>query len=79
MYTHNCCILPNRCSYPEVTDGYEQVLYGDEDEMLEKLSYFIENESERKRVSAELAGRSLRFSPMNICPKVVDVLKEVSV
>jgi glycosyltransferase involved in cell wall biosynthesis len=79
MYTHNCCILPNRCSYPEITDGYEQVLYGDEDEMLEKLSYFIENESERKRVSAELAGRSLRFSPMNICPKVVDVLKEVSV
>ncbi|MEE8239428.1 MAG: glycosyltransferase [Nitrososphaerales archaeon] len=79
MYTHNCCILPNRCSYPEVTDGYEQVLYGDEDEMLDKLSYFIENESERKRVSAELARRSLRFSPMNICPKVADVLEEVSV
>ncbi len=76
MYTGNCCILPNHCSYPEITGGYEECLYKyDEDELYRKLVYVIENDSVRRRIGAELSLRAKKYVPEAVVSKIVDFME----
>ena len=77
MYTRNCCLLPNRCSYPEVTSGYEDVLYSSPEELVEKLDYFIRHEDERRRAADRLHDESLRYAADQVVPRVAQVIREV--
>ena len=77
MYTRNCCLLPNRCSYPEITDGLDDVLYSSVGELEEKLDYYLKNRGEREKASATLHERSLRYAPEEVVPRLVAVFSEL--
>ena len=76
MYTYNCCLLPNRCSYPEITGGYEDVLYSSTVELEEKIDYYLENRSAREEAAATLHERSLRYTPEEVVPRLMAVFSE---
>ncbi|MEM2949910.1 MAG: glycosyltransferase [Nitrososphaeria archaeon] len=77
MYTGNCCILPNHCSYPEITGGYEECLYEyNEEELYKKLVYVIENENVRRRIGAELSLRAKKYVPEAVVSKIVDFMEK---
>ncbi len=78
MYTHTCCILPNRCSYPEIIGGYGDVLYSSTEELEEKLDYYLANRSAREEAAATLHERSLRYRPEEIASRLMAVLSEVA-
>jgi len=78
MYTHNCCLLPNRCSYPEITGGYEDVLYSSTVELEERLDYYLENRSAREEAAATLHERSLRYTPEEVVPRLMAVFSELA-
>ena len=73
MYTSNCCLLPDRCSYPEITGGLQDSLYRSPEELLEKLEYFLKNEGPRQRVAAELRKRSLDYGPEQVASRLAAV------
>jgi glycosyltransferase involved in cell wall biosynthesis len=77
MYTRNCCLLPNRCSYPEITSGYEDILYSTPEELIEKLDYFIRHEEERRQAADRLHNESLRYAADQVVPQVAAVIREV--
>lgn len=77
MYTENCCLLPNRCSYPEITDGFQDVLYNSQEELLDKLDYFLKNEAARRQAASELRRRSLRYAPEEVASRLVAVFSEL--
>ncbi len=77
MYAHNCCLLPNRCSYPEITDGLEDVLCSSTEELLDKLNYYLKNEAERRQVAQTLHQRSLRYAPDQVASRLLAVLAEL--
>ncbi|MFQ5880170.1 MAG: glycosyltransferase family 4 protein, partial [Dehalococcoidia bacterium] len=77
MYTNNCCLLPNRCSYPEITDGFQDVLYTSTDELLDKIDYFLKNEQARRKVAVELRERSLRYTPEQVSSRLAAVFSEL--
>lgn len=78
MYAHNCCLLPNRCSYPEITDGLEDVLCSSTEELLDKLDYYLENEAARRQVAQTLHERSLRYAPDQVASRLVAVFSELA-
>jgi glycosyltransferase involved in cell wall biosynthesis len=78
MYTRNCCLLPNRCSYPEITSGYENVLYSSPEELVEKLDYFIRHEDERRRAADRLHDESLRHGAEQVVPRVAQVIRDIA-
>ena len=78
MYTHNCCLLPNRCSYPEITGGYQDVLYSSTVELEEKLDYYLEDRSAREEAAATLHERSLRYTPGDVVPRLMAVFSELA-
>lgn len=59
MYTKNCCFLPNRLSYPEITDGLG--LYSDEEELCEMLGSYILDRTARDRMGQLMRKQSLRY------------------
>lgn len=77
MYTGSACLLPNRCSYPEITGGLEAALYASRDELLEKLERYLEDEAARASLAAELQQRSLRYSPERVVKAIADVMFDV--
>ncbi len=77
MYAHNCCLLPNRCSYPEITGGLEDVLCSSTEELLDKLDYYLKNEAARRQVAQTLHQRSLRYTPEEVAARLVAVLSEL--
>lgn len=77
MYACNCCLLPNRCSYPEITDGLEDVLCSSTEELLDKLNYYLKNEAARRQVAQTLHERSLRYTPERVASRLVAVLSEM--
>ncbi len=77
MYTHNCSLLPNRCSYPEITGGLEDVLCSSTEELLDKLDYYLKNEGARRQVAQTLHERSLRYAPDQVASRLVAVLTEL--
>ena len=78
MYAHNCCLLPNRCSYPEITEGLDDVLYSSSEELLDKIDYYLKNEAARRKVAAALHQRSLRYTPEQVASRLVAVFSELS-
>ena len=77
MYTYNCCLLPNRCSYPEITDGLADVLYSSTEELLEKIGYYLNDEAARRKVAAALHERSLRYTPERVASRLMAVFSEL--
>ncbi len=73
MYAHTCCLLPNRCSYPETTGGYADILYSSTEELEEKLDYYLENRGAREKAAATLHERSLRYTPEEVASRLMDV------
>jgi len=77
MYTENCCLLPNCCSYPEITGGFQDVLYNSREELLDKIDYFLKNEAERRKVACELRRRSLRYAPEQVASRLYATFSEI--
>lgn len=73
MYAHNCCLLPNRCSYPEITGGFADILYSSTEELEEKLDYYLEDRGAREKAAATLHERSLRYTPEEVASRLMDV------
>lgn len=78
MYTRNCCLLPDRCSYPEITGNYQDILYSSTEELLEKLDYFLCHEGERRKAADRLHELSLGYAPEQVVPRVAQVLRDVT-
>lgn len=77
MYTDTCCILPNHCSYPEITGYYEDCLYPyNEQALYDKLKHVIEDESARSRIASELKKRVEKYHPENVTAKILQSLQE---
>ena len=78
MYAHTCCLLPNRCSYPEITGGYGGVLYSSTEELEEKLDYYLKDRGAREEAAATLHERSLRYTPEEVASRLMDVFSELT-
>ena len=76
MYTYNCCLLPNRCSYPEVVGPVHEVLYSSEQELYAKLCCFISNADRRISVARKLRERAEHYLPGQVVAKIDTVLRE---
>jgi glycosyltransferase involved in cell wall biosynthesis len=71
MYTGNCCLLPRIGSYPEICDRHPDVLYEPGEEQLEeRLRYFLEHPERRRAVASELQRMSARFHPRAVVQKI---------
>ena len=78
MYTHNCCLLPNRCSYPDITGGFDGVLYSSTEELEEKLDFYLKDRGARKAAAATLHKRSLRYTPDQVVSRLMAVFSELA-
>ena len=76
MYTGNACLLPNRCSYPEITGRLEGALYSSRDELVHKLELYLTDEPARASVAEQLHQCSLRYAPEHVVKTVADVMFE---
>lgn len=76
MYADTCCVLPNQCSYPEITGGYEDCLYPySEQALYDKLEYLIEDESARNKIAKDLKERTEKYSPKVVTAKILEAMK----
>jgi glycosyltransferase involved in cell wall biosynthesis len=78
MYTDNCCLHPDRCSYPEITSGLPDILYRSPEELLDKLDYFLKSEGARQEVAVELRRQSLHYSPEKVASQLASVFSELA-
>ena len=78
MYAYNCCLLPNRCSYPEITHGLDDVLYSSTEDLVAKIDYYLKNETARQKAAAALHERSLRYTPEQVASDLVAVFSELA-
>jgi hypothetical protein len=75
MYTRNCCILPCQSSYSEICGDCKEVLYPySEEGLYQRLSYFIEQETERQEIAQRLYDMSLNFTPERVGSKICRVI-----
>ena len=70
MYTNNCCLLPNRCSYPEVVGPVYEALYSSESELIDKLHHFITDADHRISVASKLRERAELYVPEVVAYKI---------
>lgn len=68
MYTKNCCFLPNRLSYPEITDGLG--LYSEEEELCEMIGSYILDSTARDRMGNLMRKQSLRYLPKAVVERI---------
>ena len=79
MYTGTCCILPRVGSYPEITGNHPEVLYDRGDDQLEeRLTYFLDHPERRHAVANELQQAAARYRPELVVRRIADVLDKVS-
>jgi glycosyltransferase involved in cell wall biosynthesis len=75
MHTKTCCILPRLGSYPEIAGDVPDVLYDlGEDELEERLTYFLDSPTRRNAVAADLQRAAARYSPSVVVRRIADVL-----
>lgn len=75
MHTGTCCILPNLGSYPEITGSHPDVLYErGEDQLVERLMYFLDHPDRRRAVAADLQRAAARYRPAAVVSRIVEVL-----
>jgi glycosyltransferase involved in cell wall biosynthesis len=74
MYTRNCCILPDRGSYPEISGGERDVLYdpNNSGDLFRLISLAIENEQRRTRIADHLRRLAGRYSGRHVA-ELIDV------
>jgi len=78
MYTGCCCVLPRVGSYPEITGDHPEVLYDRTDDQLEeRLSYFLDHPEQRRAVAAELQHAAARYRPEVVVRRIAEVLDGV--
>lgn len=75
MYTHNCCLLPKRQSYPEITDNIN--LYASDKELLDMLTHYIHNQKECKHMAELMHEKSLQYLPVVIVKRISEAIKYV--
>jgi glycosyltransferase involved in cell wall biosynthesis len=79
MYTGNCCVLPRVGSYPEICDGHPEVLYElGEEQLEERLRYFLEHPERRRAVAAELQRMTARYHPGAVVQKIFEGVLDVA-
>jgi hypothetical protein len=76
MYTENCCLLPFRGSYPEISGANSEVLYRGSAELERKLAFFIEHPERRRAAGLVLADRARLYGVATIGPRIVDAIAE---
>lgn len=76
MYTETCCLLPDRASYPEITDNCRDALYGTPEELFSKLDHYLRDAEDRRRLARVLRQRALRHTPPQVVPRVAAVIEE---
>ncbi len=76
MYTKNCCLLPDRASYPEITNNCRDALYCTPDELFARLDHYLRDAEDRHRVATELRQHALRFVPTKVVPRITTVIAE---
>jgi glycosyltransferase involved in cell wall biosynthesis len=75
MHTGTCCILPRLGSYPEITGDHPDVLYDlGEDQLEERLTFFLEHPDRRRDVAADLQRAAARYTPALVVRRIADVL-----
>jgi hypothetical protein len=75
MYTENCCLLPHRLSYPELTGGLG--LYDSERHLLELLEHYIQSPQERAHAGVAMRRLSQNFLPLVVVERVSTAMEEV--
>lgn len=75
MYTYNCCLLPNRQSYPEITSNTN--LYNTESELLKLLIYYVSNTDAQQKASLYMHKMSLNFMPEVVVERISKALRSV--
>jgi hypothetical protein len=68
MYAKNCCLLPNRQCYREISGGYG--LYSSKMDLLHFLRKYIHDSDARMRMAVRLHSRSLRYLPKVIVRRI---------
>lgn len=77
MYTENCCLMPRRGSYPEISGNNSAALYESLDELEERLVAILRNLDLRLSIAHDLAKMAMRFRPAVVVPVVLRCLEEV--
>ena len=77
MCTYNCCLLPNRCSYPEITDRLDEALYSSTEDLLGKIDHYLNDPAARRKLAAALHERSLRYTPERVASRLTAVFSEL--
>ena len=75
MYTRNSCILPNRQSYPEITD--RTGLYQGEQQLLELLTHYIQDQQACSQMAEIMHQRSLKYVPENVVKRISEAIESV--
>ena len=75
MYTGNCCLLPDRQSYPELTGGLG--LYRNEEELEAMLVRMIGDPAARASLARRQQTRSHAFLPEHMRRRVAETLESV--
>lgn len=76
MYARNCCILPNRFGYREITGGFTETLYDSPEEFFTKLDFLLGHPKARRRAGDRLHEASLHYTPERVIPRIAEVIKE---
>lgn len=77
MYTYNCCLLPNRCSYPQIVGSTHEALYSSTEELMHKMHYFVSDVDQRRSVALKLRKRAEQYLPGNVVAKIHSAILDV--
>lgn len=78
MYTHNCCLLPNIGAYPEISAGIHEHLYQNEQELVTKLKFYIENKGARVDLAKRLASASSHYAMDQLYDNFIRVFEKIT-
>ncbi|MDF2748185.1 MAG: glycosyltransferase-like protein 1 [Propionibacteriaceae bacterium] len=78
MYAGCCCVLPRVGSYPEIVGDQPDVLYDRGDDQLEeRLRYFLDHPERRRALAGELQQAADRYRPEVVVRRISEVLDSV--
>lgn len=74
MYTKNCCILPKIGAYPEISQGLTEHLYENENELIQKLMFYIENPEQRQHLGWHLSKAAEQYTMPYLYQNFINVI-----
>jgi glycosyltransferase involved in cell wall biosynthesis len=77
MYTGNCCLLPRRGSYPEITADDAEALYDSAEELEHRLRLMLADGGRRRRLGARLSARARSYAPETVMPPIVAKIRSL--